>query len=197
MCHTSGAFSNAAWLVLHCVTTQNGVTAASGGWYRWSWLALWRPSAAAQQRWPAKLVSPACQTAWHRHLMRADWFHSPLKISTCSVEKNSYWSYEFNHCGNTPITSSEMGVCGGSYTDTNPELSFPVVSGKHPEAESLLEPPLTAVKCWEFFCVFVSWSRHDAKMLSCIVGFTTVKTQRRTVTCTIHKVLGSATSTIP
>lgn len=78
--------------------------------------------------------------------MHADEFHSPLKTPTRSVEKNSYWFYELNHCGNTPISSSEMGVCFGAFTDTDPELSFPVVSGKHPEAGSLLRPPLTAVK---------------------------------------------------
>lgn len=101
VCHPSGAFSNAAWLVLHCVTTQNGGTAASGGWLQ---TALHWPCDSLQQRWPAKLVSLACRATWSVLISSI----RLLRIRKHS-ENNSYWSYKFS-CGNTPTTCSEMGV---------------------------------------------------------------------------------------
>lgn len=138
VCHTSGAFSNAAWLVLHCVTTQNGGTAASGGWLQ---TALHWPCDCLQQRWPAKLVSLACRATWS------------VLISSIRLLRSQNTQLKIIHTGPTSsavvthLQPPQRWVCGGTHTDADPELSLPVVSGKNPEAESLLGPPLTAVKC--------------------------------------------------
>lgn len=143
MC-TSGASSNPVWLVLHCVITQKGGTAASGRWLQLSFY------------WPCDGLQPLLCT--NDQINWSAWPVNPL--DTGNVLISSIPLLGFPHAQSKRIhtgpTSSIAAVTplpvlrwvwGGTYIDTAPELSFPVVSGKQPEAESLAKLPLTALKC--------------------------------------------------
>lgn len=72
----------------------------------------------------------------------------------------------------THLQSALRGVQGGNYIVTQCHLSCPVIAGRHPQAETLLNRPFAAFKCWEFSpsrLMNSTWWEGHYKCVSCIV----------------------------